>query len=82
MDEQLYALRCFFDIYENNDENARIIARTRHGGIDAVRDELEVLPCEASSLNGRRFAQGKCKDLLVQIYGQRRTILRFTSEVA
>jgi hypothetical protein len=44
MDEQLYALRCFFDIYENNDENARIIARTRHGGIDAVRDELEVLP--------------------------------------
>lgn len=44
MDEQLYALQCFFDIYENNDENARIIARARHEGIDVVRDELEALP--------------------------------------
>ncbi len=43
-DDQLALLRGFFDIYENDDENASLIAHAQHEGLDAVRPELPGQP--------------------------------------
>lgn len=43
-DGQLALLRGFFDIYENDDDNAALIARAQHEGLDAMRPELPDQP--------------------------------------